>query len=55
MQHKQPGDLVNIEYDLLGKYIDRLLSFRGQEADGSPQGKTGGGMTMEFLAKNGFM
>jgi len=55
MQHKQPGDLVNIEYDLLGKYIDRLLSFRGQEADGSPQGKNGGGMTMEFLAKNGFM
>jgi riboflavin synthase len=50
---KQPGDKVNIEYDLLGKYIDRLLSFRGREED--PAGISGGGLTMEFLAKNGFM
>ncbi|MDF2720559.1 MAG: RibE [Paenibacillus sp.] len=53
LQHKQPGDRINIEYDLLGKYIDRLLSFRGA-ADGSE--RTGGeGVTMEFLSKHGFM
>lgn len=49
---KQPGDKVNIEYDLLGKYIDRLLSFRGREEDTAGRS---GGLTMEFLAKNGFM
>jgi riboflavin synthase len=53
LNDKQPGDKVNIEYDLLGKYIDRLLSFRGREEDSA--GRSGGGLTMEFLAKNGFM
>lgn len=53
LNDKQPGDKVNIEYDLLGKYIDRLLSFRGRKEDAA--GRPGGGLTMEFLAKNGFM
>ncbi|PYI54999.1 riboflavin synthase [Paenibacillus flagellatus] len=53
LQHKQPGDTVNIEYDLLGKYIDRLLSFRGGAAEGAAG--RGGGLTMEFLSKHGFM
>ena len=50
---KQPGDQVNIEYDLLGKYIDRLLSFgrRGEE----PAGQSGERLTMDFLSKHGFM
>lgn len=53
LQHKQPGDRLNIEYDLLGKYIDRLLSFRDRA---SGAGSTSGeGVTMEFLAKHGFM
>ncbi|MGH7166378.1 MAG: riboflavin synthase [Nitrospiraceae bacterium] len=27
---KQPGDLVNLETDLIGKYVERLLQERGQ-------------------------
>ncbi|GAA3405332.1 riboflavin synthase [Paenibacillus hodogayensis] len=54
LQHKQPGEPVNVEYDLLGKYIDRLLSFRGRGA-GEGAGGRRGGVTMEFLAENGFM
>lgn len=30
---RQPGDLVNLECDLLGKYIERLLDERGVQAD----------------------
>lgn len=53
LQHKQPGDAVNIEYDLLGKYIDRLLGFRnGTEGQG---GSPSGGLTIDLLAKHGFL
>ena len=43
----RPGDTVNLETDLLGKYIHRLLSFRDQSRPAE-------GLTLEFLAKNGF-
>jgi len=41
------GDEVNIETDIIGKYLERLLS----------EGKagTGTGVTFDLLAKNGFM
>jgi riboflavin synthase len=29
---KQPGDAVNLEVDLIGKYVERLLQERGQTA-----------------------
>ncbi|MFZ5632896.1 MAG: riboflavin synthase [Bacillota bacterium] len=48
---KKTGDTVNLEGDLVGKYIDRLLSFR---ETGEP-GKTGRGITMDFLARKGFL
>ncbi|MEF3301867.1 riboflavin synthase [Paenibacillus sp. GYB003] len=54
LQHKQPGDSVNLEFDLLGKYIDRLLDFRGRGGE-STAGRPGTGVTMEFLAENGFV
>ncbi|PLX98947.1 MAG: riboflavin synthase [Desulfuromonas sp.] len=44
----QPGRLVNIETDILGKYIERLL---GQ---GSGAGERSN-LTSDFLAKHGFM
>ncbi|TMV51347.1 riboflavin synthase [Paenibacillus mesophilus] len=50
---KMPGDRVNIEFDLLGKYIDRLLSFGRREE--APAGQSGERLTMEFLSKHGFM
>lgn len=43
---KRSGDLVNIETDILGKYVESLLS-------GKQEGK--GGLTLELLAKNGFV
>ena len=41
---KHTGSLVNIETDILAKYIDRLINFKN-----SPQP-----LTKEFLFENGF-
>ncbi len=43
---RKVGDRVNIESDILGKYVERLLAGGGA----SP-----GGITPELLARNGFM
>ncbi len=44
------GAAVNIETDLLGKYVERFLSVDGQVSPGS-----GAGIDRDFLAKNGFL
>ena len=44
---KRPGDEVNIETDIIGKYVKRLLSGR--------EGGESAGITFDLLAKNGFM
>lgn len=44
---RRSGDTVNIETDIIGKYVERLFS-RG----GSGQAK---GVSLELLAKNGFL
>ena len=41
----RPGSMVNIETDLIGKYVERLLGPH------NPQG----GLTMETLARSGFL
>ncbi|CAG9609825.1 riboflavin synthase [Pseudoneobacillus rhizosphaerae] len=46
---KGTGDIVNIECDMLGKYIDHFLSKR---FNGSPNRKTT--ITSQFLEENGF-
>lgn len=46
---KRPGETVNLETDMIGKYVEKLLAFREEEGDSSPSR-----ITMEFLAKNGF-
>ena len=43
---KKKGDIVNLENDIIGKYVEKLL--KPEEA--APQS----GITMEFLARNGF-
>jgi riboflavin synthase len=40
---KSVGDSVNLESDIIGKYVERLLSGRGD-----------GGVSLELLTKNGF-
>lgn len=45
---KLVGDYVNIECDMLAKYMERLLTTKSGNA-------TGGGISMEALAANGFL
>ena len=47
LAERKPGDSVNLETDIIGKYVEKLL--RPAE---TPAAKTG--VTMDFLAKNGF-
>lgn len=49
LKERKEGDLLNLETDVIGKYVERLLRF---DAAG-PQGQTGA-LTREFLAENGF-
>lgn len=48
---KKPGDQVNLENDIVGKYVQRLLG--GGYASDSSQ-KSSSNLTMEFLAQHGF-
>ncbi|MCL2843727.1 MAG: riboflavin synthase [Oscillospiraceae bacterium] len=43
---KQPGDLVNLETDLIGKYVEKLL----QPKESAPTSR----ITLDFLAKHGY-
>ena len=46
---KVPGDLVNLENDVIGKYVEKLLGIRKNEEE-----KKESGITMEFLEEFGF-
>lgn len=46
---KKAGDIVNLENDVVGKYIDKLLHYEKETS-----GYTGG-ISLEFLSQNGFM
>ena len=51
---KKPGDTVNLENDMVGKYVEKLLqygSIPAEEEEGTTE-KTG--ITMDFLRQNGF-
>lgn len=48
LNNKKIGDKVNIETDILGRYVERLLQGKGDAP-------IDGGLSLEFLAKNGFM
>ncbi len=47
LPRKKPGDRVNLEVDILAKYIERI--------QGSPAAATHAGMTPEFLQSHGFI
>ncbi|MEA4892491.1 MAG: riboflavin synthase [Peptococcaceae bacterium] len=61
---KKPGDLLNLENDMVGKYIQKLLLMeaprqgKGGGAAGTASGGKaafgGSGLTLEFLHQNGF-
>ena len=47
--HLQPGDLVNIESDILGKYVDKLISHRLPSANQVED------ISLAFLTENGYV
>ncbi|MEJ2199645.1 MAG: riboflavin synthase [Desulfuromonadaceae bacterium] len=48
LQERAVGDQVNIETDIIGKYVERLLGRGNSEEGRSP-------LDLEFLAKHGFL
>lgn len=53
LNEKQPGDTVNIECDILGKYVERMLSARF--ADPAAESTKTSKLTASFLTEHGFM
>lgn len=57
---KKPGDLVNLENDCIGKYVEHFLSAGRRENAGGKENAGGGkknsvgGLTKEFLYQHGF-
>ncbi|MGI6008215.1 MAG: riboflavin synthase [Ruminococcus sp.] len=44
---KKPGDVVNLENDMVGKYVEKLLKNETEENDSK-------GLTLDFLRQHGF-
>ncbi|WP_434793811.1 Riboflavin synthase [Terrisporobacter petrolearius] len=47
LSHRLVGDIVNIENDIIGKYVEKLITFEKNKKDES-------NITMDFLINNGF-
>ena len=47
---KRIGDLVNLECDLIGKYVEKLLNFSTKESTPTAESN----LTLEFLTQHGF-
>lgn len=48
LMHRRAGDAVNLECDMIGKYIERFLTFREER-------KKPGTLTESFLSEHGFL
>ncbi len=59
---RRAGDIVNLECDIIGKYVEKLMMFPSEESvsdmrtdeERSREGGERGGLTEEFLKKCGF-
>lgn len=52
---KKPGDIVNLENDVIGKYVERLLTpYLQPESSAEAASVTSGGITLDFLQEHGF-
>ncbi len=49
---KKTGDIINIENDIIGKYVEKLMDFNDNTDKGRQKGNK---ITANFLAENGFM
>lgn len=59
LRERKAGDLVNLEFDILGKYVARMMNrtlpdSSGQTGSGTTRLPTESGITEEFLRKHGF-
>lgn len=56
LAEKKPGDIVNLENDCIGKYVEHLMNFdRNTSADSANKSaKKESKITMNFLAEHGF-
>jgi riboflavin synthase len=50
---KQNGDPVNLETDMIGKYVERFT--QAGSVDSSKKTNASSGIDMEYLAKSGFL
>lgn len=50
LNEKKIGDIVNLENDCIGKYVERLMNFE----DNKYEAKKTSGITEDFLLQNGF-
>lgn len=55
LQDKHAGDSVNIECDILGKYVDHLLHFGKRGTEGPARKGAVKGLSAAFLSDNGYM
>ena len=51
---RRPGDIVNLENDVIGKYVEHLLTFGGSETRDGKSGSSGG-IDLNMLSENGFL
>lgn len=49
---KKVGDPVNLENDVIGKYVEKLLAFSNNDTNSNNKST---GISQDFLMKNGFM
>ncbi len=52
---KEAGDRVNVETDMIGKYVERFLKLGSDRSDSLEKHEKRTGLTMEMLAENGFV
>ena len=52
LRDRHAGDTVNIETDILGKYVERLL---GGHMAGVEPARVGGGVSMDLLSRSGYL
>lgn len=52
---RRPGDIVNLENDVVGKYVERLLNFSAGNGETFGQKAKAGGIDLNLLSENGFL
>ena len=53
LQHLRPGQAVNLEGDVLGKYVEKFVAGGAIADDSRPEGLTDG-LSLDFLAEHGY-